>query len=334
MGRVEKNASIHPRLKASHGCVGSGALNHVRTRNGAHVMWRHSHRRRLVYAAPGGGREQCSGRLPERGRRHRTCGMQRGDQSRSKRCRGLPGRGSAYVRRGENERAIADYNTAIKISPEFGLPYFNRGLVLESKNQLKEALSDFKRAAELDPTDDDSKAAVARVTAALARGPAPVSSTNGSAPASARKGSAPTWANRTSAPAAKTQALRRLSLRANRRCRPSAARPRNLADPRYCADRIGFGEQRSRVRPGGRRGLAGRGNAGARACQQIGALDLQRLCHHQLDFRAPTPGSRPPTRPAKPASRRRLRSASRPPIPSSKRRNIGTIRWRSPTADR
>ncbi len=114
------------------------------------------------------------------------------------------GRGSAYVRRGENERAIADYNTAIKISPEFGLPYFNRGLVLESKNQLKEALSDFKRAAELDPTDDDSKAAMARVTAALARGPAPVSSTNGSAPASARKGSAPTWANRTSAPAAKT----------------------------------------------------------------------------------------------------------------------------------
>ena len=38
------------------------------------------------------------------------------------------GRGSAYVRRGENERAMADYNTAIKISPEFGLPYFNRGL--------------------------------------------------------------------------------------------------------------------------------------------------------------------------------------------------------------
>ena len=94
------------------------------------------------------------------------------------------GRGSAYVRRGENERAIADYNAAIKISPEFGLPYFNRGLILESKSQLKEALSDFKRAAELDPTDDDSKEAVARVTAALARGPAPVASTTGSAPPS------------------------------------------------------------------------------------------------------------------------------------------------------
>lgn len=115
------------------------------------------------------------------------------------------GRGSAYVRRGENERAIADYNAAIKISPEFGLPYFNRGLILESKSQLKEALSDFKRAAELDPTDDDSKEAVARVTAALARGPAPVASTTGSAPPSGRNGSLPSWPNKTSAPAAKTR---------------------------------------------------------------------------------------------------------------------------------
>ena len=41
------------------------------------------------------------------------------------------GRGAAYVGRGENERAIADYNAAIKINPEFGLPYFNRGLILE-----------------------------------------------------------------------------------------------------------------------------------------------------------------------------------------------------------
>jgi tetratricopeptide (TPR) repeat protein len=128
------------------------------------------------------------------------------------------GRGSAFVRRGENERAIADYNAAIKISPEFGLPYFNRGLVLESKNQLKEALSDFKRAAELDPTDDDSKEGVARVTAALARGPAPawsasssapVSSTTGSAPASARNGSV--YSSRTSAPPAKTRGSARAS---------------------------------------------------------------------------------------------------------------------------
>jgi tetratricopeptide (TPR) repeat protein len=114
------------------------------------------------------------------------------------------GRGAAYVRRGENERAIADYNAAIKISPEFGLPYFNRGLVLESRSQLKEALADFKRAAELDPTDDDSREAVARVTAALARGPAPLASTTGSAPASGRNGSVPSWPNKVSAPAPKT----------------------------------------------------------------------------------------------------------------------------------
>jgi tetratricopeptide (TPR) repeat protein len=83
------------------------------------------------------------------------------------------GRGSAYVRKGDNERALADYSEAIRQSPDYALPYFNRGLVLENKNQLQQALSDFKRAADLDPSDDDSKKAVARVTASLKTGSVP-----------------------------------------------------------------------------------------------------------------------------------------------------------------
>ena len=62
---------------------------------------------------------------------------------------------------------IADYNEAIRLNPQYALAYYNRGLARENKNQLQQALSDFKTAADLSPSDPDARKAVARATSAL-----------------------------------------------------------------------------------------------------------------------------------------------------------------------
>jgi tetratricopeptide (TPR) repeat protein len=56
---------------------------------------------------------------------------------------------------------------AIRIDPKYDVAYYNRGLDLEKKQQLREALSHFIRYSELDPSDADGARAVKRVTAAL-----------------------------------------------------------------------------------------------------------------------------------------------------------------------
>ena len=151
------------------------------------------------------------------------------------------GRGSAFVRKGQNDRALADYNEAIRLNPEYALPYFNRGLVLENKNQLQQALSDFKRSAELDPSDDDSAQAVARITAALTtRSPAPALTTSGSAPALTTSGPAPALTTSGSAPALTTSGPAPALTTRGPAPAVTTRGPAPADDPRSCA---GFDDQ-------------------------------------------------------------------------------------------
>jgi tetratricopeptide (TPR) repeat protein len=61
-------------------------------------------------------------------------------------------RGNAYFYTGQIDRAIADYNRAIKRrSTKKHTAYFNRGLVNESRKQHDLAFADFVRANELKP---------------------------------------------------------------------------------------------------------------------------------------------------------------------------------------
>ena len=76
-------------------------------------------------------------------------------------------RGLAWKIKGDLDRAIADEDQAIKLDPKDASPYFNRALALEGKGDLQRALADFKTFTELDPSDPDGPAAVARVTEAL-----------------------------------------------------------------------------------------------------------------------------------------------------------------------
>ena len=56
---------------------------------------------------------------------------------------------TAYYYLGQYERAIEDYDEAIRIDPEYGKAYYNRGIAYEILGQQPRAERDFERAKEL-----------------------------------------------------------------------------------------------------------------------------------------------------------------------------------------
>ena len=62
-------------------------------------------------------------------------------------------RGLAFSRKGEFDRAIQDYDTAIMLIPKEAAAYTNRGLAYYSRGQHYRATQDFKTAIKLNPKD-------------------------------------------------------------------------------------------------------------------------------------------------------------------------------------
>jgi lipoprotein NlpI len=65
-------------------------------------------------------------------------------------------RGKAYEDKGEDDRAIADYNTAIGINPKNPTFYNNRGIAYRHKGDLDRAIADYTQAISLNPKDHDA----------------------------------------------------------------------------------------------------------------------------------------------------------------------------------
>ena len=58
--------------------------------------------------------------------------------------------GRAYRRLAQYDKAVADFNQAITLNPEFAQAYMNRGEAYTSQNEPAKALVDLNRAIELD----------------------------------------------------------------------------------------------------------------------------------------------------------------------------------------
>jgi tetratricopeptide (TPR) repeat protein len=65
-------------------------------------------------------------------------------------------RGNAYISKNEMDRAVADYDQAIKIKPDFAPAYQNRGAVYLTKSDTTRAISDYDRAITIRPESAES----------------------------------------------------------------------------------------------------------------------------------------------------------------------------------
>jgi tetratricopeptide (TPR) repeat protein len=65
-------------------------------------------------------------------------------------------RGVVWHDKKEYAKALDDYAEAIRLDPQFAWPFFNRGLVWKAKLDYAKALEDFNEAIRLDPKDADA----------------------------------------------------------------------------------------------------------------------------------------------------------------------------------
>src|SRR5262245_14812474 len=61
-------------------------------------------------------------------------------------------RATAYLGKGDFDRAIADYTRIIQIDPAYSITYYYRGTAYENKERYDLAIADFTKTVELNPS--------------------------------------------------------------------------------------------------------------------------------------------------------------------------------------
>jgi tetratricopeptide (TPR) repeat protein len=64
--------------------------------------------------------------------------------------------GNALFQKGQVDDAIAQYQKAVEINPNYVQAHYNLGLALFQKGQLDEAVAEFQKAVEINPNDADA----------------------------------------------------------------------------------------------------------------------------------------------------------------------------------
>jgi tetratricopeptide (TPR) repeat protein len=60
-------------------------------------------------------------------------------------------RGNAWLAKGEHDKAIVDYSEAIRVDPSYALAFYNRGLAWQNKKEYDKAIVDYSEAIHFNP---------------------------------------------------------------------------------------------------------------------------------------------------------------------------------------
>ena len=66
-------------------------------------------------------------------------------------------RGTAYFFKKQSDRALSDFNQAIRIDPNTLQAYIMRGGIFSGSGRNDQAIADFRKALELDPANENVK---------------------------------------------------------------------------------------------------------------------------------------------------------------------------------
>ena len=58
-----------------------------------------------------------------------------------------------YIKKGDLDSAISDFDQVIQINPDYAVAYFNRGQAYNKKDDWDRAISDFDRAIQINPNN-------------------------------------------------------------------------------------------------------------------------------------------------------------------------------------
>lgn len=72
-----------------------------------------------------------------------------------KSAKSLSSRGAAYAMKGQIDRAIVDFDEAIRLDPKYADAFYNRGIAYAETGQYNRALADFDEAIRLNPKNAD-----------------------------------------------------------------------------------------------------------------------------------------------------------------------------------
>jgi tetratricopeptide (TPR) repeat protein len=64
--------------------------------------------------------------------------------------------GDALARKGQPDEAMAHFEQAINLQPDYAEAYYNRGNVLYAKGRIDEAIADFEKSLQIQPKDADA----------------------------------------------------------------------------------------------------------------------------------------------------------------------------------
>lgn len=116
-----------------------------------------------------GAHEDCDADDPDRNIAGCTRIIEDADEGKTMRGVAYVVRGLAWQKKGDLDRALADYTAAIKINPKDALAYNNRGMLWRERGDSNRAIADFTAAIAINPLPRSDEAYLRRGNAIVAK---------------------------------------------------------------------------------------------------------------------------------------------------------------------